>query len=51
MIVSQFIKFVYAYPDCTSEMELNVSFDEFKTLTAKWENGGNERATAFPIEK
>lgn len=51
MIVSQFIKSVYVYRDYALEVEFNVSFDEFKTLAAECEDGGNERATAFPIEK
>ena len=51
MIVSQFIKSVYVYRDYSLEVEFNVSFDEFKTLVTECEDGGNERATAFAIEK
>lgn len=48
MIVSQFIKAVYVYRDYTIEVEFNVSFDEFKDLSANCTNEGNEKATVYP---
>ena len=49
MIVSQFIKAVYVYRDYTIEVEFNVSFDEFKALSANCTNDGNEKATVYPV--
>ena len=49
MIVSQFIKAVYVYRDYTIEVEFNVSFDEFKALSANFTNEGNEKATVYPV--
>ena len=51
MIVSQFIKAVYVYRDYTIEVEFNVSFDEFKDLSANCTNEGNEKATVYPVCK
>ena len=51
MIVSQFIKAVYVYRDYTIEVEFNVSFDEFKDLSANCTNEGNEKATVYPMCK
>ncbi len=51
MIVSQFIKAVYVYRDYTIEVEFNVSFDEFKDLSANCTNEGNEKATVSPVCK
>ena len=51
MIVSQFIKAVYVYRDYTIEVEFNVSFDEFKSLSANCTNEGNERATVYPMSE
>ena len=51
MIVSQFIKAVYVYRDYTIEVEFNVSFDEFKDLSANCTNKGNEKATVCPVDK
>lgn len=48
MVVSQFIKAVYVYRDYTIEVEFNVSFDEFKDLSANCTNEGNEKATVYP---
>lgn len=51
MIVSQFIKAVYVYRDYTIEVEFNVSFDEFKDLSANCTNEGNEKTTVYPVCK
>lgn len=51
MIVSQFIKAVYVYRDYTIEVEFNVSFEEFKALSANCTNEGNERATVYPVSE
>ena len=51
MIVSQFIEAVYVYRDYTIEVEFNVSFDEFKDLSANCTNEGNEKATVYPVCK
>ena len=51
MIVSQFIEAVYVYRDYTIEVEFNVSFDEFKALSANCANEGNEKATVYPVSK
>ena len=51
MIVSQFIKAVYVYRDYTIEVEFNVSFDEFKALSANCTNEGNEKATVYPVSE
>lgn len=51
MIVSQFIKAVYVYRDYTIEVEFNVSFEEFKALSASCTNEGNERATVYPVSE
>lgn len=51
MIVSQFIKAVYVYRDYTIEVDFNVSFDEFKDLSANCTNEGNEKATVYPVCK
>lgn len=45
MIVSQFIKAVYVYRDYSLEIEFNVSFEDFKRLSAECENGPNEQTT------
>ena len=51
MIVSQFIKAVYVYRDYTIEVEFNISFDEFKSLSANCTNEGNEKATVYPVSE
>lgn len=50
MIVSQFIKSVYVYRDYTIEVEFNVSFEQFRSLSANCTNDGNERSTVYPLE-
>ena len=35
MIISQFIKSVYVYRDYTLEIEFNVSFEDFQTMTTE----------------
>ena len=47
MIVSQFVKSVHVYRDYTIEEEFNVSFEEFKSLTADTVSRGNERADVY----
>ena len=47
MIVSQFIKSIHVYRDYTLEVEFNVSFDEFRKISADTKNLGNERAEVY----
>lgn len=47
MIVSQFIKSIHVYRDYTLEVEFNVSFDDFRKLSADTKNFGNERAEVY----
>lgn len=46
-IVSQFIKSIHVYRDYTLEVEFNVSFDEFRKLSADTVNLGNEKAEIY----
>lgn len=40
-------KSVHVYRDYTLEVEFNVSFDEFRKLSADTKNLGSERAEAY----
>lgn len=43
MIVSQFIKSVYVYRDYTLEIEFNVSFEDFRTMSTECEEQGSNK--------
>ncbi len=47
MIVSQFIKSIHVYRHYTLEVEFNVSFDEFRNLSADTINLGNEKTEVY----
>ena len=47
MIVSQFIKSIHVYRDYTLEIMFNVTFDEFRKLSADTRNLGNEKAEIY----
>ena len=48
MIISQFIKSVYVYRDYTLEIEFNVSFEDFQTMTTECqEQGPGEQPTVY----
>lgn len=47
MIASQFIKSIHVYRDYTLEIMFNVTFDEFRKLSADTRNLGNEKAEIY----
>ena len=47
MIVSQFIKSIHVYRDYTLEIMFNVTFDEFRKLSADTRNLGNGKAEIY----
>lgn len=49
MILSQFIKSVYVYRDYTLEIEFNVSFADFKTMTTECEDQGSNKQPAVYV--
>lgn len=43
VIVSQFINSVYVYRDYTLEIEFNVSFEDFRTMSTECEEQGSNK--------